>query len=93
VTAKADAIELKNDEARKELVLASEVEKTWSDIIINAKTKLLSLPSKIAPLAAETDSPRLIAEQTKQIIYEVLEELAKPDTYKKRKHKKVAPTT
>jgi phage terminase Nu1 subunit (DNA packaging protein) len=69
-------IELENAEKEKELLPATDCEKFWSDMVINIKTKLLAIPSKLAPVAADLDDPREVQTVAAVLIEEILTELA-----------------
>ena len=43
----ADAMEIKNSTARGELVSALETEQTWAGFIIDVRSRLLSVPSRV----------------------------------------------
>jgi phage terminase Nu1 subunit (DNA packaging protein) len=72
----ADKAELEVNQLEAKLIPAELVQSTWSDLIINAKTKLLSMPSNLAhQVLAATDfneAEHLI----KNSVNEALEELA-----------------
>jgi phage terminase Nu1 subunit (DNA packaging protein) len=72
----ADKAELEVNQLEAKLIPAELVQSTWSDLIINAKTKLLSMPSNLAhQVLAATDfneAEHLI----KTSVNEALEELA-----------------
>jgi phage terminase Nu1 subunit (DNA packaging protein) len=44
----ADAIELKNKQARRELIEEAEVESTWLEIVARARAAVLAAPARIA---------------------------------------------
>lgn len=72
----ADRVEMENAKERKELLPADEVEPFWAAVINNAKTLLLGLPAKIAPLAAELQDPVKIQKEATVLVKDALAELA-----------------
>lgn len=77
-TAQAELAEAELAEQRGELHRASAVMKVWADNVSNAKTRLLSIPTKIAPELLGQDIPSM-REKLKAAIYEALKELADYD--------------
>ena len=78
VTAQAELKEAELAERRGELHRASAVAKVWTDNVMNARMKLLAIPSKIAPELVGQDRLTM-QEKLKSAIYEALEELADYD--------------
>lgn len=60
---------------RGELIPAADVQQYWSDIVSNARSRLLSLPSRIAGVCAGKDQS-IIETEARAIVYEVMAELA-----------------
>ena len=77
-TAMAELRENELAEQRGDLHRASAVVKVWTDNVMNAKTRLLSIPSKIGPELVGKDLLEIQA-KLKSAIYEALEELAEYD--------------
>ena len=75
VTAQAELVEAELAEKRGELHRASAVVKVWTDNVMNAKTRLLAIPTKIAPELIGQDVQTVQA-KLKAAIYEALTELA-----------------
>ena len=76
--ARADKIELELAEQRGELHRASAVMRVWADNVINAKTRLLAIPTKIAPeLVGKSIQEVQVA--LKKEIHEALLELSEYD--------------
>ena len=75
VTAQAELAEAELAEKRGELHRASAVVKVWTDNVMNAKTRLLAVPTKIAPELIGQDVQTTQA-KLKAAIYEALRELA-----------------
>jgi phage terminase Nu1 subunit (DNA packaging protein) len=76
-TAQANRTELQAEQAAGALVLASEVESTWSSYIANCRAKLLSIPSKIAPELSGLDDPTDCQTLLTTVLHDALSELAK----------------
>jgi hypothetical protein len=79
VNAEAQIAELELAKVKGELVLAEDVVKAWEDVLGAIKGKLLSIPSKAAPIvASEPDAGKcqIICED---LINEALEELSNYD--------------
>lgn len=58
-----------------ELVPAKDVEATWCDLVGRARSKLLNLPSQLAPVVMAGRDRREIEETARRIVYEALTEL------------------
>ncbi|MFE8032268.1 hypothetical protein [Thiohalocapsa marina] len=74
--ARADLAELALAQKRGELLAASDVEENWTSMVLNARSKLLALPSKLAHELAGTRDPAEVASRLKTAVYQALEELA-----------------
>jgi hypothetical protein len=71
--------EMELAKARKEYVAAEDVEAVWSDVFANAKARLLSIPSTLAPmLRGQTDLGE-IKDILEKAVHDCLEELASYD--------------
>ena len=57
-TAQAELKELELAEQRGELHRASAIAKVWADNVLNAKKKLLAIPTKIPPMLVGQDNPQ-----------------------------------
>lgn len=79
VAAKLEAQELKNAKERGELVESALVVAEWSKMVSNARSKLLSLPSKTAHLVMGVQTSAEAQEIIKQAVHEALTELADGD--------------
>ena len=77
-TAQAELAELELAEQRGEMHRATAVMRVWADNVINAKTRLLAIPTKIAPELVGKNSQE-IQKKLKDAISEVLQELADYD--------------
>lgn len=76
IKARADKAILEVKEKEAGLIDMEEVKAVWAAHIVNAKTKLLSMPSKLAPILCEMDDPAEIQEEVKRLVYEILNDLA-----------------
>lgn len=74
-TAQAEMKELELAEMRGELHRASAISEVWAKQVMNAKTRLLAIPTKTAPELVGKDLAT-IASKLKNAIYEALYELA-----------------
>lgn len=74
--AQADGHELRNAQARGDLLPRSQVVAAWQSIISRARSRLLALPSKAAPLAISASSVAEAQERLTEIVHECLAELA-----------------
>ena len=80
----ADKVQINNDRELSDLVNAAEVEREWSLVISDCKNRLLSIPSKMAPILAPITEPALIMNVADDLIREALDELA---SYAERRSK------
>lgn len=75
--AEAELVEIELKERRNSLVPVSDVIDAWLELIAACKSRMLSMPAKLAPVVAVEDNPaickRIIEEQT----LEALDELAR----------------
>lgn len=74
-TAQAELKELELAEQRGELHRASAIAKVWADNVLNAKKKLLAIPTKIPPMLVGQDV-QTIRKRLEDEIKESLRELA-----------------
>ena len=81
VTAQAELKEAELAENRGELHRASAIAKVWMDNVLNAKTRLLAIPTKVGPLLVGQEL-QTIVKKLKEAIYEALKELADYDSEK-----------
>jgi len=72
----ADKVQINNDRELSDLVNAAEVEREWSLVISDCKNRLLSIPSKMAPILAPITEPAQIMNVADDLIREALDELA-----------------
>ena len=78
VTAQAELAEAELAEQRGELHRASAIAKVWADNVLNAKKKLLAIPTKIPPMLVGQDV-QTIRKKLEEEIKESLRELADYD--------------
>lgn len=78
VTAQAELKENELSEQRGELHRASAIAKVWTDNVLNAKKKLLAIPTKIPPMLVGQDV-QTIRKKLEEEIKEALRELANYD--------------
>ena len=78
VTAQAELAEAELAEQRGELHRASAIAKVWADNVLNAKKKLLAIPTKIPPMLVGQDV-QTIRKKLEAEIKESLRELADYD--------------
>jgi phage terminase Nu1 subunit (DNA packaging protein) len=75
--AEAELVEIELKERRNSLVPVSDVIDAWLELVAACKSRMLSMPAKLAPVVAVEDNPaickRIIEEQT----LEALDELAR----------------
>ena len=74
--AQATKEELAIAEKEGRLVDAEQVQKVWADLIVNCKSKLLSLPTKLAYEVAAESNPNIVLEMLTSAVYEALQELS-----------------
>jgi phage terminase Nu1 subunit (DNA packaging protein) len=71
-----DKIALENAIKRQQLVYAEDVQQIWSDHISHAKSKILVIPSKLAPQLVNIDNANVIAGKLRDELDAALAELA-----------------
>lgn len=79
VAAEAEITELELAKVRGELVVAEDVISAWSDTLSSLKAKMVSIPSKAAPIVAAEDSAGGCQKVLEDLIREALEELSNYD--------------
>ena len=85
--AEAELRELELAEQRGDVIRKSAISMAWGENVINCKSKLLSIPTKIAPELVGQDL-RTIQQKLKCVIYEALKELADYDQQQLQKTEK-----
>lgn len=76
VNAEAEIAELELAKVRGELVVAEDVVKAWEDVLSAMKGKLLSIPTKAAPVVSAESEAGLCQSVLEDLINEALEELS-----------------
>ena len=76
VTAEAEITELELAKINGELVSAEDVVNAWSDTLAVLKSRLITIPSKAAPLVATEESAGACQKIIDDLIREALDELA-----------------
>lgn len=76
---RADKIEMELTIARGELMNPDDAMREWSKTVQAVRARLLSIPSKGAPLLVGTKSEAEAQNILQRLIYEALKELANPD--------------
>jgi len=79
VAAEAQIAELELAKVQGELVIAEDVVSAWADTLTGLKAKLISIPSKAAPIVASEDSAGGCQKVLDELIREALEELSNYD--------------
>lgn len=86
-THKAKMAKLQLSEMEGEMHRSEDVEKMTSQLVIEVKNRLLSLPGKLAVDLSRIDDPAQIASIIKRSVFEILEELSRfeynPEEYEK----------
>ena len=65
--------------ARREYVSASDVQHVWADVLANMKSKLLSMPTILAPMLVDLKDASEIKEIIDKSVIDCLEELTSYD--------------
>lgn len=73
--AEAELAEMELLKLRGETINVSAVATCWSEIVTSAKSRLLSIPAKMAPIVAVEDSPAICKALIEEQVIEVLHEL------------------
>lgn len=74
---RADKLELDNAERRKELLSAPKLKIKLETALVNFKTKISGLPSKLSAMVDEPEEQRRLFLEAKTLIDETLSDLAK----------------
>ncbi len=77
VNAEAEIAELELKKIHSELVNADDVVSAWTDVLGSVKSRLLSIPTKAAPVVAAEGSAGVCQDVIEQLITEALEELSR----------------
>ena len=79
IRARADLAEMEAQQRRGSLIAADDAEAAWIAILALLRTRLLSLPDRLAPLVYETDNLAGTRDLLRAILREALEDLATSD--------------
>src|SRR5210317_126642 len=79
VNAEAEIAELELAKVRGELVIAEDVVKAWDDVLSALKGKLLSIPTKAAPVVSAEPDAGICQSILEDLVNEALEELSNYD--------------
>jgi phage terminase Nu1 subunit (DNA packaging protein) len=74
--AQADKTEIEAAVASGKFVSVEDVKETWSNVISAMRTRLLSIPSRAAPLVAVVSTPQETEKIIKTLLYEALTDLS-----------------
>ena len=76
VKLQADKAQFEIDELTGKLVRSEEVESAWASMVVDCKTRLLSVPSKAATLVATEPDPAACQVIIEEMVREALQELS-----------------
>ena len=79
VNAEAEIAELELKKIHNELVNADDVVQAWTDVLGSVKSRLLSVPTKAAPVVAAETNAGMCQKIVEELIQEALEELSRYD--------------
>lgn len=79
VNAEAEIAELELKKIHSELVNAEDVVQAWTDVLGSVKSRLLSIPTKAAPVVAAETNAGMCQKIVEELIQEALEELSRYD--------------
>jgi phage terminase Nu1 subunit (DNA packaging protein) len=74
--AQAEKVERENREAEGELINVATVESAWQEILMRVRTRLLQLPSKLAPVIVGRSDLNMVTTEIKSGIHDALAELS-----------------
>jgi hypothetical protein len=76
MNADAEIAELELAMLRKEVAKTDDVVKAWESVLHAAKTKLLAIPTKMAPVLSPVTDTAIIKDMIEQAVREALDEMA-----------------
>lgn len=76
MNADAEIAEMELAQLRLKLCNTEDVIKAWADVLNACRAKMLSLPTKLAPIIATEDDAAVIKQMLEDQIYEALNELS-----------------
>lgn len=71
-----ETAELELAAMRGEMHKSEDVKTVWTECIVNCRSRLLAIPTKLAPVLYEAETVADIQEALKKAVYEALDELA-----------------
>lgn len=74
-SAQADKTEIEVEILKGKVFKAETVEKAWTEMIGNCRSRMLSIPSKIAPILAAEKESKKVESKLRDAVYEALFEL------------------
>jgi phage terminase Nu1 subunit (DNA packaging protein) len=77
-----EKVALENEIRRGQLADMSEVRMAWAEHITRAKTKLLSMPSKLGPVLVNVSDTNIVQQRIKTEVYAALVELAESSDFR-----------
>ena len=77
LTAEAALAELELAKARGDAVSIGDIEKVWTELITNFRSKMLALPQRLAPILAGETQERQLVKLFQADIFEALDELSR----------------
>ena len=72
----ADKAQVELDERKGQLVEVEAISEEWARVVTDCKNRLLSIPSKAAPIVAPLSKPAEVMQVIEDLVREALEELA-----------------
>ena len=72
----ADKTALENEVRRGELIETDDVEAAWSDILMRVKSRMLRIPSAVAPLILGEEDQVVIQEAVEDMVRDALSEMS-----------------
>lgn len=76
LAAEAELAEVELQTVQGKLIPAEQIEKEWSEMIMNCRAKLLSIPAKVSPEVYAADDLTTVKVLLKQALNEALNELS-----------------
>ena len=75
--AEAELVELELEKEKGSLVPVKDIQRQWANLVLSCKTKLLSIPTKLAPIMATENDINVCKNILDKSINEALSELSK----------------
>jgi hypothetical protein len=79
LVAEAKMAELELAKAREEVIPANVVLATWQGLVVGFRSKMLAVPSRLAPAVIACATPAEAFELMERLVHEALEELSEQD--------------